>query len=79
MNQGLTEKERRVYKAAISLLNSRPYPPTFPEVAQEAKLGYTTVHRAIWHLVELGALKFDPRSKRSLSKGTPLSKLLAST
>jgi Mn-dependent DtxR family transcriptional regulator len=75
MDQGLTFTERRVYDAAVALMGEKSYPPSFAEVARKAEVSECTAHKSIWRLVQLGALNFDPRSKRSLTKGTPLSKL----
>lgn len=80
MDPEMTEIQRIVYAAALALLKVQPYPPTFAEVARKAGVGESRAYRAICRLVELGFLKFDPKAKRSLSKGKPVpraKKLLA--
>lgn len=71
----LSTTERRVYDAAIQLIDSSHIPPTFVQVAEKAGVSQTTVNRVVWRLSEIGVLTFDPRAKRSLGKGKPLSKL----
>jgi DNA-binding Lrp family transcriptional regulator len=75
MTQGLSETERRVYDAAIALIRESEFGPTFLEIAQRAGVSEAWVNKIVRHLVELGLLTFNPKIRRSLRKGIPLSKL----
>jgi DNA-binding Lrp family transcriptional regulator len=73
MNQGLTDTERRVYDAAVALIKENEFGPTFLEIAQRAEVSEAWVNKIVRDLVKLKLLTFNPKIRRSLRKGIPLS------